>query len=441
MATDDRTDDSDDRLLVPLSESLVRKLDTARGDQPYDEYLDQVLDRAQERTEADISERGTAVEESAAVDEPGDATTGQAFENYWHQQMRTVFAWLWVGVIAMYAVGDLISTYFVLRTDAGFEANPAVAGLLEVNPVLVILWKVVAILLLYYFAEALLRQANHTRIPWVALGVPGFLTIWGSFVTGMNFMNIPSDVQLIAGVSIVSAVATVIVGYLLLSIIYRDFVSAQEDYPGFALAPLTWLLSRPVVKQMRVDPTARKAAGDLAFPSLLFVSGLLITSLVAVLPSGSEFRGFLLRSTRYGDLFLVLTALVVIGAVLQAASYRSDAPDALNRVAAWTRGILTAVVVLIMFVSVAFVVALSSSQGTELVESINNAWSTVTSTLGDMLGPLAAPGSFYYDNSPIGVSISDMAVLMLITGLLASIPLCYIILKRTQNGHSLLRSS
>ena len=438
MATEDRGDDSSDRLLVPLSEDLVRKLDTARGDQSYDEYLDRVLDRARERTERNIAERGTAVEEPALVDEPGAAETGREFENYWHQQMRTVFAWLWVGVLAMYAAGDLISTYFVLRTDAGFEANPLVAGLLDLNPLLVILWKAVTILLLYYFAEALLRQANHTRIPWVALGVPASLTIWGSFVTGMNFMNIPSDVQLIAAVSIISAVATVIVGYVLLSLIYQDFVAEQEDYPGFALAPLTWFTSRPVVKQMQVDLVARKAAGDIIFPALLFVSGLLLTSLVAVLPAGDEFRAFLLRSTRYGDLFLVVTVLVVAGTLLHAASYRSDAPGTLSRVAAWSRNILTAVLVLAILLTVVFVVALTSSRGTDLVDGIRDAWLSVTGALGDALGPLARPGSFYIENSPLGLSLSDVAVLMLIGSVLVTIPLGYIILKRTRNGHSLI---
>ena len=439
MATEDGGDDSSDRLLVPLSESLVRKLDTARGDQSYDEYLDQVLARARERTERDIAERGTAVEEGAIVDEPGAAETGEEFETYWHQQMRAVFAWLWVGVLAMYAAGDLISTYFVLRTDAGFEANPLVAGLLDVNPLLVMLWKAVTIILLYYFAEALLRQANHTRIPWVALGVPASLTIWGSFVTGMNFMNIPSDVQLIAAVSIISAVATVIVGYVLLSLIYEDFVADQEDYPGFALAPLTWLTSRPVVRQMRVDPVARKAAADLAFPALLFVSGLLLTSLVVVLPTGDEFRAFLLRSTRYGDLFLAITLLVGIGTILHAASHRSDAPDAVERVAGWSRNILTAVVVLAVLLTVVFVVALTSSRGTDLVDGLRDAWLSVTDALGDAFGPLAAPGTFYFENSPLGLSLSDIGVLMLVASVLMSIPLGYIILKRTRNGHSLLK--
>ncbi|ESS10266.1 MAG: hypothetical protein A07HR60_02900 [uncultured archaeon A07HR60] len=128
MAIGDR--DSDEKLLVPLSESLVRKLNAARGDESYSEYVDWVLERAAEQTETELTEAGTVIRASertadgdstAAITNPGEATNGVEFEQLWDQQMRTVFAWLWVGVVAVYGVGDIISTYLSCEQVSGLR--------------------------------------------------------------------------------------------------------------------------------------------------------------------------------------------------------------------------------------------------------------------------------------------------------------------------------
>lgn len=434
MAIGDNTDDSDDRLLVPLSENLVRKLDTARGDQSYSEYLNTVLDRARQRTEAQLETDGTVVADTAVVSEPGEATTESEFEQYWHAQMRTVFAWLWVGVIAMYGAGDLISTYFVIRTGAGFEANPLVAGLIEISPALVIIWKATAVFILYYLAEALLRQANHTRIPWVALIVPAGLVIWGSFVTGMNFMNIPSEAQLISAISIISAVLTVILGYVLLGMVYEAFLNEQEDYPGFAAAPWMWLIGRPSVRRLRVDSKARHAASDLTFPGILVLVAVLIAGMVAVLPSSHEFYDLLTRPTRYADLLILLTVVIGLGTALQVGARQSNNFTTAARI---VRRILALVMVAIVFVALLLLISLTSSRGTGLLDSIRGDWLVVVSWLGNLLGPLSAPGSFYLSNSPLGASIWQVAIAMFLVGVLLSLPLFAILYRRTQKEHAL----
>lgn len=436
MAIGDDTDDSDDRLLVPLSENLVRKLDTARGDQSYSEYLNTVLDRARQQTETQLNDQGTVVGETAAISEPGEATTEDEFEQYWHSQMRTVFAWLWVGVVAMYGAADLISTYFVIRTGAGFEANPLVAGLIDISPALVVIWKAVAVFILFYLAEALLRQADHTRIPWVALIIPAGLVIWGSFVTGMNFMNIPSEAQLISAVSITSAVLTVIIGYLLLGMVYEEFVGEQDEYPGFAAAPWMWLLGRPSVPRLRVDSTARALARDLTFPAMLVLVSVVIAGMVAVLPSGHEFRELLLRPTRYADLLILLTVLIVGGTGLQALARRQATPG-LAALALVVRRILAVGLMLTILVAMLLLASLTSSRGTGLLDSIRDDWLAVMSWLGDTLGPLSTPGSFYLNNSPLGASIWDVAIAMFVLGLLVSIPLAVMLARRTRNKHPL----
>jgi len=436
---------SDDRLLVPLSEDLVRKLDAARGDESYSAYVDRILNRAAEQAETELAEAGTVVgererttaDEPTAISEPGEATNGDEFEQFWHQQMRTVFAWLWVGVVAVYAMGDLISTYFVVRTDIGYETNPLIAGLIEIDPVLIVLWKAVALLVMFFISETLLRKADHTRIPWASLVIPGALVIWGSFITGMNVMNIPRNAQFVASASILSAIVTVVVGYVLFDLVYQDFVEDQEDYDGFTATVRQWILDRPRVRRLRFDPKANRAARDLAFPGILLGIAGVVGLLVAILPHGSEFRSFLFRPTRYADLLLVSTGTVVVGLAIVLVLRQVDSSWAatIERNIKWLLGTGAAVAPV---VGVLFLLSLTSSRGTGLLESAERALESVTSWFAVRIGPLARPGTLYIENSPLGLSVGEATIVMAVAGLLASLPMLVVIYRRTSDdSHTL----
>jgi hypothetical protein len=422
--------DPDETLLVPLSESLVRKLDVARGDESYSEYVGRVLERAAERTETRLAEVGTVAGESrrttdddptAIVIESDEATNGETFERLWNQQMQTVFAWLWVGVVAIYGVGDIISTYFIVRAGIGFEANPLIAGLLELHPGLMLVWKGVALVTMYAISESLLRNAD-TRIPWGSLVVPGVLVVWGSFVTGMNVMNIPSEAQFTASASILSSIVTIVFGYVLFDQVRQDFVESKGEYEGLVATSRRWVFDRPWVRRLQEGPRAGRAVRDLVFPGVLVGVATVVGLLMLALPPGSEFRSFLFRPTRSADLLLASTGLVTVGLGTVLLSRRVDSPWAVSigRTVTWLLRIGTAAVAV---VSALFLLSLTSTGGIGLLESTRAALESVLSSFAVRIGPLARPGTLYVENSPIGLSVGEVAVVMAVAGLLSSLPI------------------
>ena len=483
MAIGDR--DSDETLLVPFSESLVRKLDAARGDESYSEYVDRVLKRAAKQTETELAEVGTVVGESrrttngdptatntepgeatsgdeferlvaspgvgtvvgesrrttdsdptATSTEPGEATSGDEFEQLWNQQIQTVFVWLWVVVVATYGVGDLISTYFVVRAGIGFEANPLIAGLLEIHPALMLLWKAVALVTMYAIAESMLRNAD-TRIPWGSLVVPGVLVVWGSFVTGMNVMNIPQDAQSVASASILSSIVTIVLGYVLVDLVYQNFVEGQGEYDGILTTARQWIFDRPWVRRLQADSRASRAVRGLGFPGVLVGVATIVGVLVVILPPGGEFRSFLSRPTRSADLLLASTGLVTGGLATVLLSRQVDAPWAvpIRRTVMWLLRIGMAVTAV---VSALFLLSLTSTGGIGLLLSIEAVLESVVAWFTVRIGPLARPGMFYMEHSPIGLSVGEVAAVMAVAGLLSSLPMLVVIYRNERTTRSLV---
>jgi hypothetical protein len=418
--------DADEKLLVPLSEYLVRKLDAARGDESYSEYVDRVLMRAAEQTETELAMTGTVVEESrqatATITGPGQATNGEEFEQLWTGQMQTVFVWLWVGVIAIYGVGDILSTYFVVRAGIGFEANPLIAGLLEIHPALMLLWKGIALVVMYAIAESVLRNADKSSIPWGSLAIPGVLVVWGSFITGMNIMNIPGDAQSTAAASILSSIVTIVVGYVLLDQVYQDFVKGQDEYNGLLTTSRQWVFDRPWIWWLRADPRASRAVRDLMYPGVLVGVAAIVGVLMAILPPGGEFRSFLFRPTRYADLLLVSAGLVTVGMAIVLLSREVDSPRAgsIGQAVTWGLRIGTGVAAVM---SMLFLLSLTSTGGTSLLGSTEDILGLVGSWLTARIGPLAIPGTLYIEHSPIGLTVGEAAAVMAVAGLLSSLPM------------------
>jgi len=470
MAIGDR--DSDETLLVPFSESLVRKLDAARGDESYSEYVDRVLKRAAKQTETELAEVGTVVGESRRTTngdptatntepgeatsgdeferlrgsprggggggstEPGEATSDEEFEQLWNQQIQTVFVWLWVVVVATYGVGDLISTYFVVRAGIGFEANPLIAGLLEIHPALMLLWKAVALVTMYAIAESMLRNAD-TRIPWGSLVVPGVLVVWGSFVTGMNVMNIPQDAQSVASASILSSIVTIVLGYVLVDLVYQNFVEGQGEYDGILTTARQWIFDRPWVRRLQADSRASRAVRGLGFPGVLVGVATIVGVLVVILPPGGEFRSFLSRPTRSADLLLASTGLVTGGLATVLLSRQVDAPWAvpIRRTVMWLLRIGMAVTAV---VSALFLLSLTSTGGIGLLLSIEAVLESVVAWFTVRIGPLARPGMFYMEHSPIGLSVGEVAAVMAVAGLLSSLPMLVVIYRNERTTRSLV---
>jgi hypothetical protein len=427
--------DADEKLLVPLSDYLVRKLDTARGDESYSEYVDRVLRRAGEQTETELAVAGTVAEQSgqttAAVTEPGEATNGKEFEQLWTQQMQTVFVWLWVGVVAIYGVGDIISTFLVVRASIGFEANPLISGLLETHPALMIVWKGVALVIMYTIAESVLRNADRSSIPWGSLAIPGVLVVWGSFVTGMNIMNIPRDAQFTAAASILSAIVTLVLGYALLNLIYQDFVEGQDEYRGILTTSRQWVFDRPQIWWLRADKKAVRAARDLIYPGVLVGVATAIGVLVVILPPGGEFRSFLFRSNRYADLLLISAGLVTVGLAIVLASRAVDTSRAVSigRTVTWLLRIGTGVAAV---VSTLFLLSLTSTRGTGLLGSTEDILNIVISWFTIRIGPLARLGTLYTENTPIGLTVGEAAAVMAVAGLLSSLPMLVVLYRHEQ---------
>ncbi|ESS10265.1 MAG: hypothetical protein A07HR60_02899 [uncultured archaeon A07HR60] len=308
-----------------------------------------------------------------------------------------------------------------MRAGVGFEANPLIAGLVEIHPALMLLWKAVALVVMYAIAESLLGNTNHSRIPWGGLVVPGVLVVWGSFVTGMNVMNIPSEAQFAASASILSSVVTIVFGYVLFDLIYQDFVEDQGEYDGFIRTSREWLFDRPRVRRLQASPRAGRAVRDLAFPGVLVGIATVVGLLVTILSPGGELRSLLLRPTRYADLLLASTGLMTAGLVVVLFSRQVNSPRAVSvrRTVLWLLRIGTAVAT---GVSTLFLLSLTSTGGTGLIASIEKAVESVISWFTIRIGPLAEPGTLYIKHSPIGLSVGEAAAVMAVAGLILSLP-------------------
>lgn len=89
---------------------------------------------------------------------------------------------LWLGAVALYGVGDAVTTVVGLSTGRGAEAGPIAAGLIEAHGFAGLLLLKVVTVGLFYLLWRLVRTPGRVAIPAALLVVGAFVTTWNVIV-------------------------------------------------------------------------------------------------------------------------------------------------------------------------------------------------------------------------------------------------------------------